>query len=98
MIDCPSTATLARLGTDSLRDETIAALEGHIRGCPDCQDELNRLVQNDSGESTMPTLPGPARPPRVPGFWIERGVGRGGAGGASPGRRPRPAPRGRRRS
>src|SRR5690348_15590111 len=77
MIDCPSAATLARLGSGSLHDETLSALEGHIQGCPDCQAELDRLVQNDSGEWTIPGLPAPGEPPRIPGFVIESELGRG---------------------
>src|SRR5947209_16854631 len=77
MIDCPSAVTLARLGSDSLPDDSLSALEGHIQGCPDCQAELNRLVQNDSGESPIPTLPARDEPPRIPGFVIERELGRG---------------------
>jgi tetratricopeptide (TPR) repeat protein len=77
MIECPSAATLARLGSDSLQDETLSALEDHIQGCPDCQAELDRLVQNDSGEWSIPGLPAPGEPPRIPGFLIERELGRG---------------------
>ncbi len=61
---CPSTATLALLGTDSFRDGTLAAIEAHVEGCHHCQDELDRLVRNDveAGQG-LPSLPDPDAAP-----------------------------------
>ena len=82
MIACPFAATLARLGTDPFRDGTLSTLEGHIQGCPGCQAELDRLVRNDAaGELALPRLlPGRNEWPKVPGFVIERELGRGSTG------------------
>src|SRR6185437_9922317 len=82
MISCPSAATLARLGADPFRDGTLSTLEGHVQGCLHCQAELDRLVRNDAaGELALPRLlPDRDEWPRVPGFVIERELGRGSMG------------------
>jgi hypothetical protein len=82
MTDCPSAATLARLGTNSLCEDTFSSLEGHIEQCPECQARLERLRCNDaalpSTELDLPLLPNET--PEIPGFAIERELGRGGMG------------------
>ncbi len=79
MNPCPSAATLARLGTDWLEEGTLSSLEGHIEHCPGCQERLERLRRNDAGPE--PADGGhrllPDRWPEVPGFVIERELGRG---------------------
>jgi tetratricopeptide (TPR) repeat protein len=78
MCSCPSTATLARLGLDSMQDETLSTLEGHIACCNDCQAELNRLVRNDAaGPPQSSSLPDRDDPLKLPGFAIDRELGRG---------------------
>lgn len=80
MSACPSAATLARLGLDSSRGEPLLTLEGHIAGCAECQAALNRLVRNDAAEETSPDLPARDEWPAIPGFVIERELGRGSMG------------------
>ena len=81
MSSCPSTATLALLGTDSFREGTLGAIEAHVEDCYHCQDELDRLVRNDAGsEWDAPTLPDLDMAPTIPGFVIECELGRGGMG------------------
>jgi hypothetical protein len=79
MMTCPSAATLARLGTDWLEEETLSSIEFHIERCRDCQDRLERLRQNDAGPEPADIdrhlLPDDW--PEVPGFVIERELGRG---------------------
>jgi serine/threonine protein kinase len=79
MITCPSAATLARLGIDSLDGADFASIEAHIETCADCRDMLDRLHRNDAGSGSFAAerLPGPEAPPRIPGFVIERELGRG---------------------
>lgn len=82
MLSCPSAVLLAQLGTDLLRGETFATLEGHIDGCPVCQSKLEQLARNDDAgrDQTAPSLPFQDQPPEVPGFEIECELGRGGMG------------------
>jgi eukaryotic-like serine/threonine-protein kinase len=81
MISCPSAVLLAQLGTDLLRGEALPTLEGHIDGCPECQDELERMARNGVGsDQTAPSLPPQDKPPEIPGFEIECELGRGGMG------------------
>lgn len=81
MAVCPSAATLARWGIDTLDGFTFAAVEEHIERCEDCRARLERLDRNGKelgGSAT--TLPASGQPPRIPGFVIEQEVGRGGMG------------------
>ena len=77
MMSCPSAATLARLGIGSVHDETLSTIEEHIACCAECQAELNRLMQNDGAGAFSPSLPTRDALPRLPGFLIERELGRG---------------------
>ena len=89
MFACPTAATLARMGDDSLGGTTDGVLERHIEGCPECQARLERLARNDAGaEGTMPRLPEAGRPPEIPGFVIERELGRGAMSVVYQGRQP----------
>jgi hypothetical protein len=76
---CPTDAMLARLGDDSFAGSSVSALERHIDECPSCQGKLDRLVKDDAGPELVssPRLPGSDDPPRIPGFVIERELGRG---------------------
>ncbi len=79
MLSCPTAATLARLGNDSLGGATTDALERHIDECPECQAKLEKLARNDAGaRDALPLLPAWDNPPEIPGFVIERELGRGG--------------------
>ncbi len=77
---CPTAETLARLGRDSIAGAQVEALESHIDHCLVCQGKLDQLVQNDKlPESAVPvdaSLAGAL--PVIPGFEIERELGRGG--------------------
>ena len=78
---CPTDATLARLGDDSFAGAKVDALKRHVDECASCQGKLDRLVENDACPELVvsPTrLPSPDDPPRIPGFVIERELGRGG--------------------
>ena len=82
MLDCPSAATLAGLGTVMMETGILESLECHIEVCPDCQAKLERLARQDAiGEwPTSPVLPGPDKVPTIPGFSIEHELGRGSMG------------------
>ena len=76
---CPTDAELARLGDDSFVGSSALELERHVDECVCCQGKLDHLVENDAG-SEVPSplrLPGCDEPPRIPGFLIERELGRG---------------------
>jgi hypothetical protein len=79
---CPEVATLALLGNHSLERVASSALVEHIESCAICQSRLNKLVENDAdgpGELSA-LLPRPDHAPQIPGFVIERELGRGGMG------------------
>jgi serine/threonine protein kinase len=79
---CPETATLALFGNQSLERVASSGLVEHIESCAICQARLNQLVENDAGgaEELSALLPGPTHAPEIPGFVIERELGRGGMG------------------
>jgi tetratricopeptide (TPR) repeat protein len=66
---------LARLGSDSLEGPSAAAVAEHIEECPNCQSRLERLVEND--RAAGPSLPPTDNSLEIPGFVIERELGRG---------------------
>ena len=78
MSSCPGEATLRLLGADTLGDETYAAIEQHVEGCPECKAVLERLAQRHH-DSTI-VLPDPERFPRIPGFEIQSELDRGAMG------------------
>ncbi len=81
MSACPSVATIARLATDSFQGQVPVLLEQHVEGCQACQLKLERLRRNDlETDGSSPPLPFPDQPPQIPGFAIERELGRGGTG------------------
>jgi serine/threonine protein kinase len=69
---CPPIESLARLGSDSLPAAEFAAIESHVQVCVRCQETLDRL----SAQMTDPEDAAPS----IPGFVIERELGRGGMG------------------
>ena len=82
MSSCPSPETLSRLTHASSSASRFATMEAHVEPCPDCQNVLERLAA-DSSESEVREpgrLPPREQPPAIPGFVIERELGRGGMG------------------
>jgi serine/threonine protein kinase/tetratricopeptide (TPR) repeat protein len=78
MLSCPGEGTLRLLGTDALDDATFAAIEKHVEGCAECTAILERLARR---RPVCPlVLASPEQWPRVPGFTIERELGRGAMG------------------
>jgi eukaryotic-like serine/threonine-protein kinase len=82
MLPCPSDHTLRKLALDSLDLDALAEIDAHIEACNDCKKRLGRLVrQCPSTETEAPNcLPEKACPPTIPGFEIERELGRGAMG------------------
>ena len=60
----------------------FSAMEAHVETCSDCQDILERFAADSSGAWIVgpERLPAPEQPPTIPGFVIERELGRGGMG------------------
>jgi serine/threonine-protein kinase len=94
--DCPTDELLARLLEDTLDGPEAGSLELHVERCPRCQEALERLTSGvrlretptwgrlspDPGtrhEAPPDHLP-PGEAPRIPGYQIERELGRGGMG------------------
>ncbi len=82
MLDCPPAAALAGFGTDMAETDALASLEEHIDGCSICQEKLEGLARADAmpAHRVAPLLPGMGEAPVIPGFVIERELGRGGMG------------------
>ncbi len=82
MSPCPRPETLGRLANDSSSDSNFVAMEAHVEGCPDCQRVLERLAADTSARQDREPERFPLReqPPTIPGFVIERELGRGGMG------------------
>jgi eukaryotic-like serine/threonine-protein kinase len=82
MPPCPSDHTLRQLALDSLAPDAFAEMDAHVGGCDGCKQRLGRLVREcPSTQSEAPIcLPEKARPPTIPGFEIERELGRGAMG------------------
>ena len=55
-------------------------MEAHVEACPDCQNVLERLAADSSAcqDREPEGLPPREQPPMIPGFVIERALGRGG--------------------
>jgi serine/threonine protein kinase len=77
---CPDAATLALFGNPSPASAVSSALVEHVESCAICQAKLNQLVQNDvaGAQELSALLPGADVAPEIPGFLIERELGRGG--------------------
>jgi eukaryotic-like serine/threonine-protein kinase len=82
MPPCPSDNSLRQLAAESLAPDIFAEIDAHIAGCDNCKQRLGRLVREcPSTESEAPIcLPLKAHPPIIPGFEIERELGRGAMG------------------
>ena len=82
MSSCPSPETIGQFANARLSGPRYAAMEAHVETCSACQDILERLAAESSEcEIHGPErLPPPEQPPTIPGFVIERELGRGGMG------------------
>ncbi len=82
MSPCPTPETLSRLACDSSSGSHFATMEAHVQMCANCQEVLERLAAGASvSEGRGPgRLAEPEHPPTIPGFVIERELGRGGMG------------------
>lgn len=80
MSDCPSDRTIERLGAGGLGEATFAGLEEHVEACPRCQQALQAAVGDDLRGSGQRALPDGDELPPIPGFHVERELGRGSNG------------------
>src|SRR5262245_31148840 len=96
MISCRYAAKLQRFLDDEVSDRERAEIVEHVEeGCPQCRGELERLTAPDPDRGPVPPLPwgsngggpvgapGPRRDtelPSVPGYRVQRPLGRGGRG------------------
>ncbi|MDG3005043.1 serine/threonine-protein kinase [Paludisphaera mucosa] len=82
MQDCPSDETLLQLADDDLEPGRYADLEVHIAGCLRCQSELESRAWNwpSTLADDLGRPPRRGAPPQIPGFAIERELGRGAMG------------------
>jgi eukaryotic-like serine/threonine-protein kinase len=80
MSSCPGEDILRLLGTDALDEATYAAIEQHVEGCPECPAILERLALACRRPDSPLVLPSSERWPRIPGFEIQRELGRGAMG------------------
>ena len=79
---CPSAETIGQFASARLTGPRYAAMDAHVETCAACQDILERLAAESSEcEIQKPERHRlPERPPTIPGFVIEREIGRGGLG------------------
>ncbi len=82
MSTCPSPETIGRFANDRLSGPRYAAMDAHVETCSACQDILERLaaLSSECKIHGPERLPPPEQPPTIPGFVIEREIGRGGMG------------------
>ncbi len=82
MSSCPSPETIGEFANAKLNGSRYAAMEAHVETCSACQDILERLAAESSEREIHgpERLPPSEQPPMIPGFVIERELGRGGMG------------------
>ncbi len=82
MSSCPSLRALRRFGSGLTGDAADRSLDAHINGCSACQSALDRLAHKVSDTPGPGTgrVAAPEDLPRIPGFELERELGRGGMG------------------
>jgi len=82
MSPCPSPETLSQVARDSSSGSHFATMEAHVQMCANCQAVLERLAADASVSAGRGPgrLAEPEHPPAIPGFVIERELGRGGMG------------------
>ena len=79
---CPSFDTLRCLGASEVDETVFIALEDHVESCATCRARLDDLLHHGTlGDPTL-RISGrlEATPPKVPGYLVERVLGRGGVG------------------
>ena len=79
MSSCPPLEVLVRFGSGSPEGSTDRALDAHIDGCRRCQEVLDGLAGVGSSGAGRVEVD-PENLPRIPGFTMERELGRGGMG------------------
>jgi serine/threonine protein kinase len=72
---CPTESTLRRLAAAGSDDTTFSAIEQHVESCPMCRELMQSIVDNDLLRPPVPLL-GSDRFPQIPGFRVERELGR----------------------
>jgi hypothetical protein len=83
MSTCPSLEDLLRIDSEAVGESTFSRLEQHLETCPRCRDALQLQLDSNPDQST---LIGPESgrfspgPPPVPGYRVDRELGRGGMG------------------
>jgi serine/threonine protein kinase len=82
MFPCPSPETLGQLAQPSSSGSRFSAIEAHVEVCSACQGVVERLAADSSAcaDREPERLPPREQPPTIPGFVIERELGRGGMG------------------
>ena len=82
MSSCPSPEMLGQLTHASWSASWFTAMEAHVEACLACQGVLERLASESSQCADRKSERHPLReePPAIPGFVIERELGRGGMG------------------
>ncbi len=82
MRSCPSERDLSILAKDDLDTADFAEMEAHIKECPACQARLEPLAwEIPTPPATGPCLvPPTGEVPQIPGFAIEKELGRGSMG------------------
>ncbi len=79
MASCPPFHVLSRIGAGLPGGSTDLAIDAHINHCRFCQDVLDGLAAGEApGDGRVAV--DPDKLPRIPGFTIERELGRGGMG------------------
>jgi serine/threonine protein kinase len=76
---CPPLQIPGRIGSGLPGGATDLALDAHINGCRFCRDVLDGLAAGESKTEGRGVVD-PEKLPRIPGFTIERELGRGGMG------------------
>ena len=77
---CPGEDILCLLGTDALDEAAFAAIKEHVENCTRCSATLERLALTERRPDAPRVLSGPERWPCIPGFAIQRELGRGAMG------------------
>ncbi len=79
MLSCPPLQVLRRVGSSPPGSATDHSLDSHINHCPHCQYVLDGLTDLELVADATGSVD-PDKLPRIPGFRLERELGRGGMG------------------
>jgi tetratricopeptide (TPR) repeat protein len=82
MISCPSDLELRMLAEDGLESARFDSIDGHTRNCPACRARLESLAWEIPAPAAggLSDLPEAGDFPSIPGFTIEKELGRGAMG------------------